>query len=128
MGQLQNCDDEDCSNETTAFNAECYVKFIKETFEVFDCDFDEWCVALIRDNINTNKRISSITGKPHVGCSSHKLNLEVRFMLNCHADLRTTVSTEHDTIREVKSKLKSAAVLRNLTELHPVLDNATRWS
>ena len=128
MEQLQTCDDEDCSNETTAFSTECYVKFMKETVEVFDCDFDEWFIALIGDNISTNKRIAYIAGKPHIGCASHKLNMEVRFMVNCHADLRTTLSTMHDTMREVKSKLKSAAVLRNLTELHPVLDNATRSS
>ncbi len=32
------------------------------------------------------------------------------------------------TMQEIKSKSKSAAVLSNLTKVHPVLDNATRWS
>ena len=31
-------------------------------------------------------------------------------------------------MKEVKTKSKSAAILRNLTELLPVLDNTTRWS
>ena len=33
-----------------------------------------------------------------------------------------------DTMKDVKGKLKSAAVLRNLAELNPILDYETRWS
>ena len=127
MGQLRN-KDEDTNDETTRFNAEAYVQFICDTFAVYHCNFDEWCVALIGDSASTNLRVSKLTGKPHIGCLSHKLHLEVRSMINRHIELKNVIESVHRTMKEVKSKSKSAAVLRNLTELHPVLDNETRWS
>lgn len=116
------------SSETTAFNAEAYVNFFRETFEIYGIRFEYWCVALIGDNVSSNKKMSSITGISHVDCASHWLNLEVKTMLESHSDLRHTIVSVHDTMKAVKTKMKSAYVLRNLTELRPVLHNDTRWS
>lgn len=114
--------------ETTIFNSECYVKFLMESFSIFDCELDAWCLALISDNISTNKKFATITKKPLIGCANHKLSLEVRHMIDRHAYLRETVNSVHQTMKDIKFKSKSAAVLRNLTELRPIMDNATMWS
>ena len=42
-----NSDDE--YEETTTFNAEAHKEFFKQTFQVFDVDFDEWVQCLIGD-------------------------------------------------------------------------------
>ena len=120
--------DELSTAETTRFNAESYIQFFHETFGVFKLSFDKGCVTLIRDNASFNLRIAACTGKPHAGCASHRLNIEVRLMIDSHYDLKTTIAAVHDTKKDVKGKLKSVAVLRNLTELNPILDNETRWS
>ena len=127
MGQVSG-EDEDNDCEATSFNAEAYVQFINETFAVYDCEFSTWCVALIGDNVSTNIKVSKMTGKPHIGCMSQKLNLEVRSMIEQHSELKNVIESIHRTMKEVKTKSKSAAILRNLRELRPVLDNATRWS
>ncbi len=92
-------DTDDSNNETTTFNAESYINFMKETFDLFECSFEEWCVFWIGDNVSTNKRVSNITRKPHVGCSSHKLNLEVKDMLEKSPDLFSTANSVQITMR-----------------------------
>ncbi len=74
-----------------------------------------------------NHRISKLTGKPIVGRSSHKLNLEVNLMCDRNQDLGNTISSVHDNMRSAKT-LKNVAVLRNLTDLNPMMHNRTRWS
>lgn len=74
-----------------------------------------------------NRRTARIAGKPHIGCASHKLNLEVREMLCKHPDLCGVIKSVHDIMKMAKS-LKNQAILRNLTDLKPILHNKTRWS
>ncbi len=69
-----------------------------------------------------------MTNKPHVSSTSHRLNLEVRDIVQSHAELKNTIQAVHNTMKAVKTRLKSTAVLRNLTELVYVLDNDTMWS
>ena len=108
--------------------AESYLKFMEETMRVYGVEFKEWCVALVGDNASCNTRLSSLTNIPHVGCNTHTLNLEVRYMIERQTDLSTTLTSVHEIMRNVKSKLKNTAVLRKLTKLKPLLSNDTRWS
>ncbi len=48
-------------------------------------------------------------------------------MFEHHLDLKRTILHVHNAMREVKSKKKRAAVLRNLADLL-ITENATRWS
>jgi len=59
---------------------------------------------------------------------SHKLNLEVALMVQNDRSLQNTIEGVHRVMKAAKPKLKSAAVLRNLTKLRPILYNKTRWS
>ena len=120
--------DSDDMNETISFNAETHLSFFRDNFEFFGQTFDNWCICLISDNCNTNKKIASDCGKPMVGCYSHKLNLEVTRMISSTPDLKDTLASVHETMSAAKSKLKNKAMLRNLVQLAPVVPNATRWS
>ncbi len=128
MGQISKNEETDELNETTTFDASAYIKFLKDTFEIYECNFDEWFITLIGDNISTNKKVADVTNKRHVGCMSHKLDLKVRHMIENNRNFKTTLSTVHTTMKQVKTRLKNAAVLRNLCDLNAIIGNSTRWS
>ena len=121
------CEDEE-EQETVAFNADTHLSFFRDNFEFFGQDFDKWCLCPISDNCNTNKSIASKSGRPMVGCYSHKLNLEVNRMIKSTNELQDTINSVQETMAAAKSKLKNKAMLRNLVELSPVVPNETRWS
>ncbi len=128
ISQRIGSDESQCSFESTRFNAESYIQFLNETFDVYSSSFEEYCLALIGDNVSSNLRVSRMTGKPHISRASHRLNLEVKSMIENHADLSNAITSVRVTMREVKPKLKSSAELRNLIDLSPVIDNETMWS
>ncbi|KAI0560856.1 Ribonuclease H-like protein [Gracilaria domingensis] len=128
MGQLEdNTVVDETDNETTTFNAGTHAHFFNEIFPIFGPDFASWCVCLIADNCSTNKKTASILEKRFVGCNSHKLNLEVNHMEDRHSQLEQTIDSVHGTMKDAK-KLRNAALLRNLTDLSPIMHNAIRWS
>ena len=49
-------------------------------------------------------------------------------MVKNDISLSETVDSIHNTMVDCKSKLKNRAVLRSLTDLAPISQNATRWS
>ena len=115
-------------DETAKLYAEVHQKICDEVLSLYGQKLNQWCTCLIADNTNLNCKIARLCGVPHIWCNSYKLNLEVNSMMNRHADLKSTISCIHDLMRAAKSGLKNAALLRNLTELRPVLNNETRWS
>ena len=48
-------------------------------------------------------------------------------MIDAHTDLKYYVDSVRRTISRARRKLKNAAILRNLTDLRPKLENSTRW-
>lgn len=69
-----------------------------------------------------------MTGKPHIGCASHMLALEVRYIIDCHPDLKNYIGAVHYSMKGARTKSKSADVLHNITDLQPVIDNDPKWS
>ena len=63
-----------------------------------------------------------------VGCYSHRLNLEVKEMMQNHVVLSGVIEAVHYTMKCAGSQPKSAALLMNLTDLLPIMHNETRWS
>ncbi len=49
-------------------------------------------------------------------------------MVESQYEFEDTIQAVHATMRAVKSRLKCTAVLRNLTDLVPVLDKEIPWS
>ncbi len=75
-----------------------------------------------------NKRIAKLLNIPHVGCLSHKLNLDVNRMIESDDVLSRTLDSVQKSMHECRTKLKNRALLRNITHLAPILPNETRWS
>jgi hypothetical protein len=96
--------------------------------DFYDINIKTWCKAIIADNTKTNIKIAKDLQVPHVGCYSHKLNLDVEAMLRENDHLTTSLAKIHEVMVCAKQKLRNAAVLRNITDLRPVLENKTRWS
>ncbi len=80
------------------------------------------------ENCSVNKRIAILLNKPHVGCLSHKLNIEIDEMIDFDVLLSSTLNQVHETMTQCRMKLKKSAILQNLTDLSPIVPNQTRWS
>eukprot|EP00171_Calliarthron_tuberculosum_P003774 IDg3774t1 len=113
-------------DEAERFDADAHLRHLKEIFAFYDQDVYNWVLCSIADNAPVNKRLASLLGVPHVGCMSHKLNLEVKKMVKNDKDLATTVESIHETMSNCRRRLTNRAMLRNLTELSPLIPNETR--
>ena len=121
--------DDDQPGETATFDADAHCRFIRETFKFYGAvDFDSWCVAQICDNASVNRSIALKLGIKHIGCKSHQLALDVKEMLKTDTRSAELLEQVHQTMVSIKTKNSNAALLRNVTDLKPVLDNKTRWS
>ena len=114
--------------EAVKFDAETHIQQIEEVFNIFNTELREWLICSIADNCRVNKKIARLLGVPHVGSLSHKLNLELKAMVNSDRILSTTIDSIHSTMLNCKQKLKNRDMLRNLTALSPILHNKTRWT
>lgn len=106
-----------------SLNADDHIDFLKYILELYGKTWSN-VIALVGDNVSVNKSISNKTGKPLIGCASHRYNLAVRDIIDGDIDLI-------DKIAAIMVKLKTlllSAQLRKLTHLRPRLRNVTRWS
>lgn len=103
---------EDNDHEAVTFGEEAHIRYFCEAMRFYDLNFSTWTKCLIADNRSVNRRIASITAKPHIGCVSHKLNLEVHYMITEYIDLSTTITDMHETMRVAKSRLFCEISLR----------------
>ena len=130
MAKICKCADDDCkcTLETTNFDAETHTSHIRAIFSLFGIDCSKWILCQVADNCNLNRAVSSQLRIPHVGCSNHKLNLEVERMVDNDSTLKDCIDSVHRTMTDCRSKLRNRAMLRNLTTLSPIVENKTRWS
>lgn len=117
--------DEDSTDEDTCFDAHAHIQFFRETMEFYGQTIEKWCTCLIADNASVNKSVSRILNKPHIGCLSHKLHLDVWDMISNYQELSDVIDSVQNTMKGART-LKNAAVLRNITDLTPVLPKVTR--
>ncbi len=105
MGQVA-VPDEECTYdaEATSFNAEAHLQCFEEEFSFYEQQCKNWCLCLISDDTNTNMKVARLSGKPIVGCSSHKLNVDMNAMTEGHGDLSRTVDRVHNTMKAANSK------------------------
>ena len=103
-------------------------------------NFREIVEFLSMDNCSTNRKLSTDSGSPMVGCGSHRLNLAVQKTLgdeekrSRNGIVTTPASQMQQLVRKVDllmgelRTLKNSALLRLQTSLQPERRNATRWS
>lgn len=116
------------SNDELAesFNVDVHIEHFRDILPYYGVKLSSWILCSIGDNCNTNFRIASRLGVPHVGCMSHKMHSEMRNMINKNVLLSSLVEDISETMRQCRVRLKNRAILHNLSELAPVLPNDTR--
>ncbi len=62
-------------------NTETHIRHIEDVLTPYHLNVYECTTCLIANSCNLNLRIARSLELPHVGCSSHKLNLEVMKMI-----------------------------------------------
>eukprot|EP00171_Calliarthron_tuberculosum_P005814 IDg5814t1 len=123
------CDTETSSTiEAAKFCAVTHVRHFEDVFIFFHVNVHEWVICQIADNCSANKCIADLMDIPHVSCNSHKLHLEVKNMIGANSKLFNTVNSIQKTMTSCKNGLKNSALLRNISDLAPVLNNETRWT
>ncbi len=130
MAKLCKCDQTDscsCSSETTKFDSGTLTNHIRSLFEFLDIDISNWAVFQTAYNCNVNKAVTRNQKIPHIGCVSHKVNLEVELMIRMDTELKSCIESVYETMIDCRTKLKNRALLRNLTSLSPIVENKTRW-
>jgi len=118
----------DIEEQVVEFNAENHVRHFREMFDFYNISINDWVICQTCDNAPVNKKIAKLLQIPHVTCKSHALNLEVNYMTRLNHQLKTALNSVHETMLSCKQKLKNSALLRNLTDLKPIIHNQTRWS
>ncbi len=83
-------------------------------------------ICFIADSAKVNIKIDNRTKKLLVGCASHKLKLEFNRMTQNMTALSSVIISVHDNTNTVNSRLERSTIVRNLTDLRPVLNNETR--
>ena len=119
---------EEAEGEATSFNAKTMAQHFTTILEAFyGIILASWVMCVIADNASVNRLCALILEKAVVGCSNHKFSLDVGDGIKSKATLNGVFDRIHAIMVKLKS-LKNAAVLRNMTNLKPVLDIVTRWS
>ncbi|CAG8725710.1 44384_t:CDS:2 [Gigaspora margarita] len=108
--------------DRTTQNADAHIKFFKDVLELYDKGIKN-VLFLLGDNCSTNKKIANDLNLPLVECALHRLNLVVNDFINSSITLVNQIRTIVHMMRTYKNREKLAKV----TNLKPVLDNATRW-
>jgi len=80
--------------------------------------------GLICDNCSVNRRLSKNLGVPMIGCASHRLNLAVNKFLEDYDDVIVLIKKVMISLKSLNNAVKLSVI----TDLKPVVHNATRWS
>jgi hypothetical protein len=96
-----------------SYNANNQADHFREIFQFYGLKFEDCCVCLIEDNASVNVKTAELCCKPHIGCKSHKLNLEFKAM--CTAD-----ETLQSTLEELCSTANLHLSAANAMFAHPL--------
>ncbi|CAB9515777.1 Inherit from NOG: AvrBs3 and PthA family of transcription activator-like effector proteins [Seminavis robusta] len=121
-------DDSANVEEASSFTAQVHCDYIQELFEELGIDFDKWVFCQTADNCSTNLKLAKDLGIPHVGCMSHKFNLDVKDMIKNEAALKDMLGNIHTVITAARSSIRNMAVIRNLTAVGLAVPSEPRWS
>ena len=124
----EDVDDEDDAKVARNFNAELYTKHFESIFEdLYDLNIKTWAKASTADNCATNSKLARLLGLPHVPCSNHLLNPDVKKWVKEDKALKNLIENIVRTMKQAKTQ-KNTAALSAETHLKLVLHNETRWS
>ena len=103
------------------------VHFLHSTFKYYGYDkVTDFATCQVADSISSNIKTAKLLGIPHLDCSNHTLNLEVKNMMKSDIGLSKMCDQIHDLMVSIKGSLKKCALLRAVTHLHTKIKNVTR--
>ena len=80
MANVEDAEDtvETNNDISSEFNAQTHVQHFQYIFrEYYGVALADWAKAAIADNTTINQKVYRLMGLPHVGCNSHKFNLDI---------------------------------------------------
>ncbi|ETP27597.1 hypothetical protein F442_23126 [Phytophthora nicotianae P10297] len=98
-----------------------FLDMILTQYGLLDTDL----VAIVCDNMETNKAISRRIIAPMIGCAAHRFNLAVREYVAEHSDVIDKVATH---MRKLKTVKRIALLKANKCKYKPVPMHELRWS
>ena len=115
--------------EAVQFNAEVHAGHFEFILSNYGLQLNKWVKCLVSDGCSVNHRIARLLQKPMVWCKSHLLQLEVKaYTSKKRPEIDATIDKINTLMKKIKGSVKNSAAFRKLTDLRPVLYNATRWS
>lgn len=115
-------------DEIAQFTSQAHFDHIKTIFGYFGVSPEDWIICQIADNASVNRKLAKLLKVPHVGCLSHKFNLDVQDMISREANLKSLLENIKEVVNLARLSLKNAAVIRNMTSVALSTPNETRWS
>lgn len=73
--------------DASKIDAEMNLGHLEDVFNCYGCDIHKWVVCYIGENYNVNKWIARYIEVLHVDCLSHRINLEVNYIVSSHTAL-----------------------------------------
>ena len=107
-------------------NTETHIGHIEDVLTYYHLNVYEWTACLIEDKCNLNLCVARSMDLPYVGCSSHKLNLEVMKMIENSNNITQTLENAKQIMQVWLSSSNNRAMLEILTDLSPILPSQTR--
>ncbi len=104
----------ECTEEVTEFDTDTHAKHIKDVFALYSVNFKEWCLCQTANHCNLNSSIVSKLEIPHVGCTSYKLNLEIKNLVKSDLALKNYIDSVNKTMTDCKTKIRKRAMLQIL--------------
>jgi len=117
-------DDHEIDDLTADFTAAALKVYIDRMLAMYDktsANID----ALSGDNCRVNRKLARLMGTFLIGCANHKLALAVK---RGYSEEDVILIDLVNSIMVAVKHMKNSSRLRTITDLRPVLRNATRWS
>ena len=90
---------------------------------------EDWALCQIADNCTTNRKLTKLLTIFHVGCMSHKFQLDLSEIVKWDPELKGLLDYVSAVVDSAKGSLKNMALIRHFEPKHVLTKaNQTRWS
>ena len=119
------------SEDDLCQTAESHAQHIENLFKDFyDIEMNS-SICQITDNTNVNLKVAEILDIFQIGCRNHLLAIDANLALASdgpNADWVEVYEEGETTMKQLRNRVANRVILRQTTDLVPVLPVKTRWS
>jgi hypothetical protein len=110
-------------------SAHSHIQYIDGTLSLYGKTIKQNVLFFCGDNCSTNQKIAKDTGKPLIGCYSHRWNLAMQSLYAQDSELFTKVNQTMIKCSYIKAFNKLMVNQATSSKhLYPIKRNVTRWS